>query len=164
MFRQLAQSFVALLLCGSSIQVLAQEAPPTAPAQEASQQQAQFDEFAKKMSNAVLQGHFVIDGQTSDLKQERYELKSVSKLPQGDLWLFQARIKYGDHDVTVPLPLPVKWADQTPIITLDEFTIPGLGTFSARVLIDGKRYAGTWQHGEVGGLLFGQIVPAEATP
>jgi len=36
--------------------------------------------------------------------------------------------------------------------------IPLLGTFSAQVVLDGKRYAGTWQHGKVGGHMFGAIV------
>ena len=76
--------------------------------------------------------------------------------------MFRARIRYGDHDVTVPLSLQVKWAATTPVITLDKVTVPGLGTFNARVLIDGDRYAGTWDHGEVGGLLFGRIEHQEA--
>jgi hypothetical protein len=40
---------------------------------------------------------------------------------------------------------------------LDNVAIPGLGTFDARVIIDGNRYAGTWTHGEVGGHMFGKI-------
>jgi hypothetical protein len=73
------------------------------------------------------------------------------------MWLFKARIKYGDHDVTVPIPLQVSWAGKTPMIVVDQISIPGLGTFDARVLIAGDRYAGTWQHGDVGGHLFGKI-------
>jgi hypothetical protein len=84
----------------------------------------------------------------------------VTKLPTGDLWLFKVRIRYGDHDVTVPLPLTVNWAGKTPVIVVDQLTIPALGTFDARVVIAGARYAGTWQHGEVGGHLFGKIEPA----
>jgi hypothetical protein len=53
----------------------------------------------------------------------------------------------------------VKWAGKTPVITLDNVTIPGLGTFSSRVVIDGPLYAGTWQHDAVGGHMFGKIVP-----
>jgi hypothetical protein len=70
-------------------------------------------------------------------------------------------VEYGDHDLKVPLPVPVKWADQTPVITVDNFTIPGLGTFGARVVIDGNKYAGTWSHGEVGGHMFGEIKKLE---
>ncbi|MCP4193616.1 MAG: hypothetical protein GY768_23640 [Planctomycetaceae bacterium] len=114
------------------------------------------------MSNSTLVGNFTIDGQSGEMKEERYELKGVSKLPLGDYWMFRARIRYGDHDVTVPLSLQVKWAATTPVITLDKVTVPGLGTFNARVLIDGDRYAGTWDHGEVGGLLFGRIEHQEA--
>jgi hypothetical protein len=47
------------------------------------------------------------------------------------------------------------------VITLDSVTIPGLGTFSSRVVIDGPLYAGTWQHDAVGGHMFGKIVPVE---
>ena len=43
------------------------------------------------------------------------------------------------------------------MITLTDFTVPGLGTFSARVLIYRNKYAGTWSHGDVGGHLFGTI-------
>jgi hypothetical protein len=56
------------------------------------------------------------------------------------------------------MPLPVKWAGDKPVIAMDNVKIIGLGTFSAHVVIDGKRYAGTWQHGKVGGHLYGAIV------
>jgi hypothetical protein len=82
-------------------------------------------------------------------------------LPEGDKWLFDCRIKYGQHNVAVPLPIDVKWADETPIITLDDLTIPGMGTFSARVVLHDKKYAGTWRHDQVGGHLFGTIEPLE---
>ena len=98
------------------------------------------------------------------MKEERYEIESVTKLPAGEMWLFKVRIRYGDHDVNVPLPLKVTWSAETPLIVVDQVTVPGLGTFDSRVIVAGERYAGTWQHGEVGGHLFGKIVsPAPAT-
>ena len=93
------------------------------------------------------------------LKEDRYTLGQVKKL-QGDLWLIEARIQYGEHDVTVPLALKVKWAGDTPVITLTDFTVPGMGTFTARVLFYRGQYAGTWRHGEHGGEMFGKILPA----
>ena len=70
-----------------------------------------------------------------------------------------------DKDVTVPIPLEIKWAGDTPVITLTDLAIPSLGTFTARVVIYDGRYAGTWQHGQVGGHLFGRIekAPPEKT-
>ena len=67
-------------------------------------------------------------------------------------------------DLTVPVPVQVKWAGKTPVITVDKVSIPGLGTFSARVLLDNDRYAGTWSHDEKGGHLFGEILPADKKP
>lgn len=120
---------------------------------------AHYTEFADRLTGATLVGHFTIPDMDSEkpLHEERYEIRSVTKMGHGDYWLFQARVKYGDHDVTVPMPLQVKWAGKTPVITLDHVTIPKLGTFDARVVIDGTRYAGTWQHDDVGGHLFGRI-------
>jgi hypothetical protein len=121
-----------------------------------------FDKFAESMSGVRMIGRFTVTGKDDDkLQKDEYIITSVSKLPSGDLWLFQTRIKYGDHDVNLPVPVPVKWADQTPVITVDNLTIPGLGTFGARVVIDGDKYAGTWSHGDVGGHMFGEIKKLE---
>jgi hypothetical protein len=62
--------------------------------------------------------------------------------------------------VTLPIPLEIKWAGDTPVITLTKLAIPGLGTFTSRVVIYEGRYAGTWQHDRVGGHLFGKIEKA----
>ena len=88
-------------------------------------------------------------------------VSSAMKLPDGDLWLLKARVKYGDKDVTLPIPLEIKWAGDTPVITMTNMEIPGLGTFSTRVVLYEGRYAGTWQHGAVGGHLFGKIEKAD---
>jgi hypothetical protein len=55
------------------------------------------------------------------------------------------------------MPINVLWAGNTPVMTLDKITIPGLGTFSARVVFHENKYAGTWVHDNVGGHLFGRI-------
>jgi hypothetical protein len=117
-----------------------------------------FRKFEREMSGVKLVGQFTIQGRDQDeLPKEEYEIRSVKKMPAGDVWLFTARIKYGSHDLTLPLPLDVKWAGNTPVITLDNVTIPVLGTFSCRVVLDGDKYAGTWTHGDVGGHMFGLI-------
>ena len=125
--------------------------------------QAELDKkFKEMMSGVKLVGQFTVLGQKNDkLTKEEYSILSADKV--GDLWLLKTRIKYGSTDKTVPLPIPVKWAGTTPVISLDNFTIPGMGTFSAHVVLDGKMYAGTWMHDKVGGHLFGTIekLPAE---
>jgi hypothetical protein len=103
-------------------------------------------------------GNFTLDGQEpGKLQREEYAITGAMKLGNGDYWALTSRIKYGDVDLTVPVPVQVKWAGNTPVITVDSVKIPGLGTFSARVLLDGTRYAGTWSHDEKGGHLFGVI-------
>jgi hypothetical protein len=145
------------ILCMLGRTGLALPAEPVAPAKVPPQAEL-FKKFEQTMSGAVLAGQFTILGRDrGQMPPEEYTIKRVSKLADGDYWLFQARIKYGDNDVTVPLPLEVKWAGDTPVITLTDLTIPGLGTFSARVVIDSGKYAGTWTHGEVGGHMFGVI-------
>jgi hypothetical protein len=117
-----------------------------------------LDKFKKLMTGAKLTGMFTLDGRPMDkLNAETYEIEKVEKMPEGDQWAITARIKYGDKDAVFPVPVEVKWAGTTPVITLDNVVIPGLGTFSARVLLHGDRYAGTWQHDDKGGHMFGKI-------
>lgn len=128
------------------------------------EKQKLYELFEKKLNNVQFKGNFTVLGreQKGDLPKETYTIKSVKKLAQGEYWLFTARVQYGGKDITVPMSLQVQWADSTPVITLTNANIPGLGTFSSRVVIYKNKYAGTWSHGDVGGHLFGTIEPAPA--
>jgi len=129
-----------------------------ANADEPSQEQRE-KEFSEQMSNTVLVGAFTVDGQKLDspLKEERYEISRVDK-SAGNVWIFTARVKYMKFDATLPIPVPVEWAGDTPMVTLTDAKIPGLGEgFSCRVIFHDDRYAGTWQHGKFGGHMFGRI-------
>jgi hypothetical protein len=123
-----------------------------------------FRRFKETLSGVKLVGKFTIVGRDdSSPRDEEYTIESVEKHADGDFWIFLARIKYGNQDLRLPLKLEVKWAEDTPVITLTNLTIPGLGTFSSRVVIDGGKYAGTWSHGEVNGHLFGVIRKLSST-
>ncbi len=122
-----------------------------------------YKKFAEEMSGVKLVGQFTVVGKEVPPAKEEYSILSATKMENGDFWLLQARIKYGGNDVTLPLPIEIKWAGTTPVITLDNFTIPGMGTFSARVLFHGKTYAGTWTHDKVGGHMFGTLEKLPAT-
>ena len=118
--------------------------------------------LAADLTNVKLIGSYTVSGkEDAPPKDEEYTITSALKLDEPDLWLLKARIKYGDKDTTVPMPLEIKWAGDTPIITLTDLAIPGLGTFTSRVVLYENRYAGTWQHGKVGGHLFGKIEKAD---
>lgn len=139
-----------------------QEAAAAQTDEEAKQARFEAD-FAKTMSGAVLEGYFTVNGQPADkpLSKDRYTLGAVEKV-DGDVWRFDARIQYGEEDVTVPLALQVKWAGDTPVITLTDFAVPGMGVFTARVLVYRSEYAGTWSAGDHGGQMFGKVVQPES--
>ena len=123
------------------------------------------EELIKKLeqdlTNVKLIGRYSVAGREErEPKPEEYTITSAIKLPDGDMWLIKSRVKYGDKDVTVPIPVEIKWAGDTPVITLTDLAIPNLGTFTARVVIYDGKYAGTWQHGKVGGSLFGRLEKA----
>jgi hypothetical protein len=131
-------------------------APEAKPAPKLSQAELE-QEFEKSMSGCVLIGRFTVVGREDQApKEERYTITKVKKQDDGE-WIFLTRIQYGKNDTQLPLKLKVEWADDTPVITLTDLTIPGMGTFTSRVLIYRGWYAGTWQHGKVGGHLFGRI-------
>jgi hypothetical protein len=134
----------------------------SAPKRAESKEQADLEkQLAERLTGATLVGTFSIDGRNEQPPSpERYEIAKAEKAG-GNLWIISARIKYGEIDVTLPVPVNVFWADDTPVISLTGATIPGLGTFTVRVLVYGDRYAGTWQHGEVGGNMWGRIEKPE---
>lgn len=121
-----------------------------------------FAALEKLLSGATLVGHFTVTG-AKDFKPavERYELGKVSHVG-GELWLIEARIRYGANDVKLPLTLPIRWAGDTPVICVDEMGFPGLGTYTARVMFYRDHYAGFWSGKDHGGHLFGVIEPAKA--
>ncbi len=128
----------------------------TAPDQKA------IDNLKKFLAGSKWNGTFTMTGKGDKLHTEEYEIVSAEKEPTGDEWVLIAKIKYMKKDVKVPVPLSIKWLDRTPIIVVDQMTIPGMGTFDSRVIIRKGMYAGTWAHGKVGGHLFGDITTAAA--
>ena len=114
-------------------------------------------QFAERMQNVALVGFFTFSGREDrPARPDRYDISSVQKVGD-DRWRFNARMRYGNADLTLPLTVTMRWLDDTPMIMLTDLSIPTLGTFSARVFFYGERYAGTWQHEAVGGHMFGRI-------
>ena len=119
-------------------------------------------DFTERMENVVLVGHFTIEGRdTGGGSPERYEITRAVKV--GDnRWRFDVHMVYGSVDVTLPVVGPIAWAGDTPMVTITDFTIPTLGTFTARVFFYDDRYGGSWQHGQFGGLMYGEIESMDA--
>ena len=141
----------------------AQAPEPKTP--ESKPDPAELDkQFEKTMTGATLVGRFTVERPGGNANgngnrqpgEDRYHINKVTKMT-GDYWLFAARVQYGQKDVTVPMMLQVKWAGDTPVITLTNLSIPGLGTYTARVLIYSDHYAGYWSGGDHGGNLWGRI-------
>jgi hypothetical protein len=113
--------------------------------------------FSEQLRSSSLVGYFTVEGRANRTPDEdRYDISSVEKVAD-DRWRFNVRMRHGSFDVTLPVVVPVKWVEDTPVVTLTDWEIPSLGTFTCRVLFHGDRYAGTWQHGAVGGLMYGRI-------
>jgi hypothetical protein len=117
-------------------------------------------QFVDRMKGVALVGVFTITGREDRPPDEdRYEIASVEKIGE-DRWRFNARMRHGNTDITLPFAVPMRWVDDTPMIMMTDMTIPTLGAFTVRVFFHGERYAGTWQHGKVGGHMFGRIEPS----
>jgi hypothetical protein len=117
--------------------------------------------FAERMRNATLVGTFSVAGRDAQAPSEdRYEIASVEKVGP-DLWRFSAKMSCCGP-VTLPVVVPMRFVGDTPVIMMTDHSLPGIGTFSVRLFFYGDRYAGTWQHGQTGGLMSGRIEPAAA--
>jgi len=142
-----------VLINGAESTAIAEQ--PTSPAD--AQQTKRVAALEKSLTGATMVGYFTdSNAAETKLSADRYDLKSVRHLGK-DQWLFQTRIRYGDHDITLPLTLPIYWANGTPVITVKDLVVPGLGTFNARVMIYDDHYAGFWSGADHGGHMFGKI-------
>lgn len=125
-------------------------------------------ELEAKLTGAVFEGTWQMTGKAglegkaplSEARSETYTIAKAAKTLD-DHWVIEARIQYGDTDVTVPIPVRIVWAGDTPIITLDKLPIPGIGRYSARVMVFGNFYAGAWFGDGYGGVLSGRILRDE---
>jgi hypothetical protein len=117
-------------------------------------------QFEESMTNVTLDGIYQMarDGQPlSDPKPDKYMIESAHKA-DSDWWLFRARIDFGGNEAVLPIRVRVTWAEDTPVITVDETNFPGIGTYSARVMVYRDYYAGTWFGTGYGGVMTGRIV------
>ncbi len=125
------------------------------------QELSEFEkQFQDAMTNVKLVGHYT-SGDSAELHDDSYGIEKISKIKE-DTWRFEARILYNKKDFKVVMNLPVKFAGDTPVISLTNFAVPGFGTFTARVVFYNGVYAGTWGGVGHGGTLFGKIVKNEA--
>jgi hypothetical protein len=140
-----------LVLFVTSHLCVAQSAPPSAEMEK---------QFTTMLTNVTLAGRWCLvrDGALTPERDETYTIVGVQKL-EGDKWIVNAQLQYQGQKVVAPIPVQVQWAGEAAVMIVDNLTIPGGGTYSARVLFHGQTYSGTWSGGEKTGLLHGLIKP-----
>jgi hypothetical protein len=141
------------------------QAPASQPTTAALDQAALERQFAETLTNANLVG-FATDSRRPDAqpREDRYTIDRVTKVPgSDDNWVFTCRIPFRGTSLAVPLIIPVKWAGDTPVISVTDMAIPKMGTYTARVLIYRDQYVCTWSGRDHGGQLWGRIERAPTT-
>ena len=61
-------------------------------------EQDKFASFRDKMEGVRFSGFFTMTGKDVPPMEETYEIQSVQKFGEEDLWIFTARVKYGKKD------------------------------------------------------------------
>src|SRR5882724_1593487 len=89
---------------------LAQETAPTVEMTPAEKQ------FQESMTNVTMTGFFTV-GDAAETRPDSYVIERITKV-QDDLWKFEARIQYNKKDFKAAIKVPVKWAGETPVLTL----------------------------------------------
>ena len=145
---------VAALACltGSLSELSAADKAKNAKQKRRAQLEAKF---AEMLSGATLVGRFSITAtqEEKSSKPDRYKIQKVEKLPNG-LWMFHYE---KSPKVVITIPLAVAWTGGTPMIAMTNQAIPGMGTFSCRIMFYDNLYAGTWRHGKTVGHMWGRI-------
>src|SRR4029079_7073294 len=92
--------------------------------------------FKAMLAKATLSGRWapIKDGALGAEKEDKYTIVSAGKV-NGDSWVVNAKLKYGDREFVAPIPVKVKWAGDTAVLSVDNMQMPGgKNSYSARVL------------------------------
>jgi len=114
--------------------------------------------FVALLKDATLQGRWapLKDGQLGPEKEDTYQIVSAQKL-EGERWQINARLRYGGQSIDVPVPATVKFASDTAILIVDDFSLANYRAYSARLMFHNNAYSGTWSGGDHGGMLYGVV-------
>src|SRR5262245_3019043 len=119
-------SLISFLLAAMSL-AAQQTAPastataiPRAPAVELNGAEKQCKEST---SNVSLRG-FLTVGDESQPKEDGYTIGKITKIGE-DLWSFDASIEHNGRAFKAVVKVPVKWAGDTPVLTLSNYLIKG---------------------------------------
>ena len=119
-------------------------------------------EFQAAMTGVVMEGQSTRDGRDG-VQADRYNIEKIEKTGE-ETWTFFVKVNMQGKEFTLPLPIDIKWAGDTPVVSITDKGLPGMGTYTARVVIYRGHYAGTWSGKNGGGKVFGQLTKSQAAP
>jgi hypothetical protein len=117
------------------------------------------ERFKAIFTNATLSGRWarIKDGVLGEERTgDKYTIVSVVKR-DGDNWTVNAKMKYGEKELILPVPVRMKFNGDTAVLIVEDLGMPGGGTYTARLLIFERTYSGTWKDQRGGGMLYGTI-------
>jgi hypothetical protein len=117
------------------------------------------ERFKVLFTKATLSGRWarLKDGVLGEERSgDKYTVLSVVKR-DADNWTVNAKMKYGEKELIVPVPVQMKFIGDTALLMVDDLAIPGGGTYTARLTIFERTYSGTWKDQRGGGMLYGTI-------
>ncbi len=117
------------------------------------------ERFKVLFTKAYLSGRWASlkDGALGEEKTgDKYNIVSVAK-GSGDNWTVNAKLKYRDQEVVMPIPVQMRFVGDVAILEVNNLAIPNGGTYTARLLIYERTYSGTWKSERGGGMLYGTI-------
>jgi hypothetical protein len=121
------------------------------------------ERFKAVFTKATLSGRWAAlkDGALGEERTgDKYNIVSAVK-GEGDAWIISAKMKYGDREFVMPIPVKMRFTGDVAILTVDNLQIPNGGTYTARLLIYERTYSGTWKGQRGGGMLYGTITNEE---
>ena len=119
-------------------------------------------QFTERMRDVTMVGTFTVAGrERRDRAPDRYDI--AERREGGRQPVALQRQDRRALRSSAPIVVPMQFNGDTPVIMMTDTSLPGVGAFTVRVLFYGDRYAGTWQHGAVGGHMSG-IIEKSSTP
>lgn len=89
-------------------------------------------------------------------------VKQLQKAAGPHDWLFQIAITAGGKEQECSVKGDVHWHGSTPVLTMHDVEIPGVGQVSGKLMIHNRLFAATWVHEGVRGHAWGDVAVRSA--
>ncbi len=117
------------------------------------------ESFGRLMNGATVSG-LLVNSTTGKQTDVAVEIQGLKQLDGVHRWDLQVLKRSGGSGEAVPLEVEVRWEHSTPVLVIENQTLPSVGPFSCRAVVYNHSVIASWKTSEQRGTFSGSLDPS----